>query len=165
MDELAHNLASPTWWVGVVIVGLLINLASAYLKPGLDYLMSSVRMHRRTKAQERYAAYEIEVSELSRDVELQRQYEHHHISTMLNSLVFLAFAALFVVVKVIAIIFPELSIARDLGVPPAQSAAVFYAVLSLIFVAAFRSLLLATAVEDKLFVARRRAKERNNTKL
>jgi hypothetical protein len=33
-------LSSPAWWVSVVIVGVLINLVSAYLKPTLDTRLS-----------------------------------------------------------------------------------------------------------------------------
>src|SRR3990172_8416842 len=36
MDEFVQNLSSLGWWLGVVIVGLLLNLISAYLKPWLD---------------------------------------------------------------------------------------------------------------------------------
>ena len=41
MTGFFDNLSSPTWWVGVVIVGILINLVSAYLKPRLDIFFSS----------------------------------------------------------------------------------------------------------------------------
>jgi hypothetical protein len=40
MNEFANNLTSFSWWLGVVVVGLLINLASAYLKSPIDNLGS-----------------------------------------------------------------------------------------------------------------------------
>lgn len=40
MNEVWNSFFSPAWWVSVVIVGLLINLLSAYLKPPIDSLGS-----------------------------------------------------------------------------------------------------------------------------
>src|SRR5712692_2460018 len=42
MEELARNLGSPSWWVGVVVVGILLNVISAYLKPPIDKALSTV---------------------------------------------------------------------------------------------------------------------------
>lgn len=36
MSDFWSQIKSPSWWLGVVIVGLLINLISAYVKPPLD---------------------------------------------------------------------------------------------------------------------------------
>lgn len=40
MDELLNNLTSTYWWLSVVVVGLIINLVSSYLKPPLDAIGS-----------------------------------------------------------------------------------------------------------------------------
>ena len=42
MDELWRNVGSLSWWVGVVVVGLLVNVIAAYLKPTLDFILSRV---------------------------------------------------------------------------------------------------------------------------
>ena len=42
MSELAKNLSSLSWWVSVVVVGLVLNIGSAYLKPWLDRLGGSL---------------------------------------------------------------------------------------------------------------------------
>lgn len=42
MDKFVETLKSPVWWIGVVLVGILINIASAYLKPRLDKLLARV---------------------------------------------------------------------------------------------------------------------------
>ena len=42
MDDFLKSLASPSWWIGVVLVSLLINLASAYIKSPLDAFLSNV---------------------------------------------------------------------------------------------------------------------------
>lgn len=36
MNQIVESLKSPEWWISVVVVGIAINLASAYLKPRLD---------------------------------------------------------------------------------------------------------------------------------
>ncbi|EGR0027702.1 MULTISPECIES: hypothetical protein [Vibrio harveyi group] len=36
------NLSSLDWWIGVVVVGLVINILSAYLKPALDSFLSNL---------------------------------------------------------------------------------------------------------------------------
>jgi hypothetical protein len=42
MTELINNLSSVSWWIGVVIVGVLINLVSAYIKSPIDKLGSKL---------------------------------------------------------------------------------------------------------------------------
>lgn len=42
MEEFINSLSSPSWWMGVVIVGVIINVASAYLKKPIDLLLSKV---------------------------------------------------------------------------------------------------------------------------
>ena len=50
MDAISKNLVSIEWWLGVVAVGILLNLVSAYLKPWLDRTLSafSTRWDERT---------------------------------------------------------------------------------------------------------------------
>ncbi|WP_129125907.1 hypothetical protein [Geomonas oryzae] len=42
MQDFLKNITSTSWWVGVVIVGIVINLVSSYLKPYLDEQMSKM---------------------------------------------------------------------------------------------------------------------------
>jgi hypothetical protein len=42
LDDFLKGLASPSWWMGVVIVGIIINVLSAYLKKPLDKLFGSI---------------------------------------------------------------------------------------------------------------------------
>jgi hypothetical protein len=42
MSQPFKDLTSFHWWMGVVIVGILINLISDYLKPRADKLLSSM---------------------------------------------------------------------------------------------------------------------------
>jgi hypothetical protein len=54
-DDFLREVAKPSWWMGVVVVGFLINLGSAYAKPFLDnvlgrFWLSSKEAARRKEA-------------------------------------------------------------------------------------------------------------------
>ena len=49
MDEILRSISSPSWWLGVVVVSFIINLASAYAKPLLDRILVRISSHRRHK--------------------------------------------------------------------------------------------------------------------
>jgi len=53
MQELLDNLRRPVWWFSVIIAGLAVNLASAYLKGPLDRTLAarSEARRRRLEAQ------------------------------------------------------------------------------------------------------------------
>ena len=51
MNEFWRNLESSSWWIGVVVVGILINILAAYLKPWIDSLMSRVSTRWATRNQ------------------------------------------------------------------------------------------------------------------
>jgi hypothetical protein len=49
MNEFLTNLLSPSWWIGVVAVSFVINLASAYFKTPLDRALARFSTRRRNK--------------------------------------------------------------------------------------------------------------------
>jgi hypothetical protein len=49
MNEFLQNIAAPSWWVSVVVVSFLINLASAYAKPLIDRTLAGLSAHRRRR--------------------------------------------------------------------------------------------------------------------
>lgn len=53
MDEFLKSLGSTYWWISVVIVGILINLASNFLQKNLDMQLSSVSKLWKKKSDER----------------------------------------------------------------------------------------------------------------
>jgi flagellar biosynthesis protein FliP len=63
MNDFFLNLKSPGWWLGVVVVSFLINLASAYAKPFIDRCMAQISDRRRKKL-------EIAKNELEREAEI-----------------------------------------------------------------------------------------------
>lgn len=36
MEKLLNDFSSPSWWIGIVLVTIVLNIASAYLKPRID---------------------------------------------------------------------------------------------------------------------------------
>jgi hypothetical protein len=52
MREFVTNVYSPSWWIGVVLVSFLINLASAYAKPSLDRLWARYSARRRSRLEQ-----------------------------------------------------------------------------------------------------------------
>ncbi|OZY84384.1 hypothetical protein CBP51_14330 [Cellvibrio mixtus] len=51
MDEFVKGLSSPSWWVGVVIVGILINLISSLLIKFFGFLLKQTSEKWRNKEQ------------------------------------------------------------------------------------------------------------------
>jgi hypothetical protein len=59
MDELTK----PIWWLSVVVAGVLVNLASAYLKPRIDAVLLQSSSWWRSRSQARIAAQERLINE------------------------------------------------------------------------------------------------------
>ena len=55
LDEFLKNTSSAAWWIGVVVVGVVLNLVSAYLKKPIDLILSAVssRWRRRSESARR----------------------------------------------------------------------------------------------------------------
>ena len=54
MNEILDSIASPIWWFSVIVVGIAVNLISAYVKPFLDRKMagySTARAQNLTRVQ------------------------------------------------------------------------------------------------------------------
>lgn len=55
MAEFVSNLASPSWWFGVVVVGVLINIASQLVQRHLDKQLSAVSTRWRLRSESKKA--------------------------------------------------------------------------------------------------------------
>ncbi|MFM2663495.1 hypothetical protein AAFX24_00965 [Vibrio mediterranei] len=42
MEEIINTVSEPVWWFSVVVMGIVINLSSAYIKEPFDRVMSNV---------------------------------------------------------------------------------------------------------------------------
>lgn len=154
MDEFAQNLTSPAWWVGVVVVGILINLVSAYAKPVLDRITSNFGERWKKRSTARRTAYENEIFRLVENGELRRQYEFRHLSYMLRALVGIVFAVFLVAMKLLQAKAPELSIAHGLGVSSENGVSAFYFLISMIVFTSINMYIVADSLDTKLRKAR-----------
>lgn len=59
MDEVGKMVASPVFWVGTVVVGLLVNFVSSFLYPRLGALPGKVGQWRRTRSAKRQRQFEL----------------------------------------------------------------------------------------------------------
>ena len=87
MNDFFLNLKSPGWWLGVVIVSFLINLASAYAKPFIDRCMAQISDRRRKKL-------EIVKNELEREAEITERRPDGVVLVTLEELKFVLVALL-----------------------------------------------------------------------
>jgi hypothetical protein len=63
MNDFFRDLISPGWWLGVVVVSFLVNLATAYAKPFIDRSTARISDRKRRKLEET-------VVELDRQLEI-----------------------------------------------------------------------------------------------
>jgi quinol-cytochrome oxidoreductase complex cytochrome b subunit len=70
IERFALDLTSPYWWMTVVIVGLVINIASSYFKPFLDRQFSRFSERRRERTRVEYKQVEIEAGLLNKNSSL-----------------------------------------------------------------------------------------------
>lgn len=69
-DDFLKEIAKPSWWIGIVVVGFLINLASAYAKPLIDKLLGRFWLTSKQAAERRQAFITEHVKELLQSPQL-----------------------------------------------------------------------------------------------
>lgn len=67
MTDFVQQITSLSWWLGVVIVGIAINLFSAFIKPRLDAFAGILSERIREKNNEKKVAWKKDVHRLSVD--------------------------------------------------------------------------------------------------
>jgi hypothetical protein len=80
-EKLLENLQSVEWWAGVVIVGILINLVSAYIKPLLDKLPAWSSFWIRRHGEKQVARYETLLNRL-------RESPHYQVLAAIDEMYF-----------------------------------------------------------------------------
>jgi len=73
VSEIFDELSRPTWWISVVVVGLIVNLASAYLKGPLDNSLASSSAWWRRRSEKRRAEWERFVAEIGSSTEARNE--------------------------------------------------------------------------------------------
>lgn len=69
MGEIAALVKSPAFWFGTVVVGLAINIISAYLKAPIDTFLAPYSQSRKRKAAYRAASFRMDIERLALDAD------------------------------------------------------------------------------------------------
>ena len=64
MTDFFNNITSIGWWIGVVIVGILLNVAAMYLKSPIDRLVGSISTKYQTRSKAKKAEREAKIVNL-----------------------------------------------------------------------------------------------------
>ena len=77
MRSLVEQTASPAWWIGVVLVGIIINLVSAYCKRPIDRLLGalSTKWATRTAALQKERDDRISAMSVSPEARMMARFE------------------------------------------------------------------------------------------
>jgi hypothetical protein len=106
MKEFLTNIGSVYWWVSVVVVGILINLASAYLKTRLDTSVSRASKWWRLKSNVQRAQRQKDIARLRGDSQEQLVIAISEIRHQIRAVGFLVFTLIFLVFAVLITVLP-----------------------------------------------------------
>ena len=95
MRDFFKNLSSVYWWISVVVVGVVINVASAYLKTRLDTRLSKLSVWWRNKSEAQKGRRDEEVKKLRDDKQYQIIVGFREMRHRLRSIGLLIFGVLF----------------------------------------------------------------------
>ena len=92
MKELLADSTSPVFWVGVVIVGIVINILSAYLKPAIDKVFGGVSDRWAKRSEKLRQERTLRVERLAKDrfsqvlqMNLISQHSHTHTARLIQT--------------------------------------------------------------------------------
>ncbi|MGY0635269.1 hypothetical protein [Luteimonas sp. A478] len=102
MGDLLNELANPVWWLSVVVAGILVNLASSYLKSRLDKSVSATAGWWRRRSERRRKLWQDYVKHLAASVEARIQARHMEIRLRLQAIMSFLFAVAFSVIGIVA---------------------------------------------------------------
>ena len=101
MADFINNLTSINWWIGVVIVGLVIHIAGTYLKSPIDRLVSSISTKYQTRSKAKKAEREKEIMNLVGNKHEQILYVSKTNFTLVISVIWHLFAMFFFIVGIL----------------------------------------------------------------
>lgn len=91
MNDFFKGIGSLYWWLSVVVVGILINLASAYLKPKIDSYLLSFSSRWQSYSKKRVAEENDLIEKLANDRNEEILYALAELRHTLGSAISLAF--------------------------------------------------------------------------
>lgn len=106
MKDFLASLSSLYWWLSVVVVGLLINLSSAYLKSRLDSSLYRRSSRRRAQAEARNKARKQAVEKLRSNPDAQYLLSAAATRELIHGLEFIVLGTLCIVLRIILTVTP-----------------------------------------------------------
>lgn len=71
MDSGYFEILDPYWWLGVVVLSIVLNIVAAYIKPSLDSITSRYSSRRKLRLEKQRQKFDWMVKELKGDKDLQ----------------------------------------------------------------------------------------------
>ena len=100
MNKLINDISSAYWWVGVVVVGILINIASSYIRKIMESKLSIISVYWRGKQNEKAEKIAQQIEILRSNNELKIIYALRESRYRIRSVSYLVFAAQFFVAAI-----------------------------------------------------------------
>ncbi|EOC7930534.1 hypothetical protein ACKVFH_001781 [Vibrio cholerae] len=97
MDQFLADASSTHWWLTVVVVGIVINILSSYIKSIFETLLASISSHWRYKQEKRTAEEQKIIELLSEDKELKLVYALNENRFRTRSVGFFVLGLMFIV--------------------------------------------------------------------
>jgi hypothetical protein len=71
MQDFINNLSSPYWWISIVVVGLILNIISAYFRDAIDTVLSRMSTWWSKRSDKRKNKREDQITSLIGDKDAQ----------------------------------------------------------------------------------------------
>jgi hypothetical protein len=146
MNDLIEILSSPIWWFSVVVVGILINLISAYLKSPIDKNLSKVSTWWRQRTEQQKVREQEFINRLINDQHEQVMASNRVLDLHLDSIYSLALGIFLMLILNLS----ESSLQSNILIRT-----VFMALASLCFTLSFLSYRRAMVFRDRIYLARK----------
>lgn len=74
MEKFLQDMLSAYWWISVVVVGIIINLISTYIRPFLENRLSRVSCYWKNRRDTRIELFNLQVSLIKANADLRSVY-------------------------------------------------------------------------------------------
>lgn len=92
MQKFITDLSSIYWWIGVVLVGIVINIFSSYLKTKIDSYMGSISKSWKEYDKEEKARFDCEVNKIKQSPQMLNLALFSEIRARMNAIIFVTTA-------------------------------------------------------------------------
>lgn len=118
MNELVKTITSTSWWIGVIGVGFVLNLLTAYAKSPIDRLLGSISRGWQLRSERSSAKRKALINKLRVNEHLQILYIAREQRMRMQELAYLCLACLFTIMSYIHKLANQLQLNVSLPTPP-----------------------------------------------